>query len=128
MQSADHIQGGAQVGFQCLMGDPDDLGIAAGQGALHDTLDADMEITEDAGQAGEDFGAVMGDQPDIIFRPQAIDRQGRLLNVAGTANPTGRTMADIARDFDDIPDHCAASRQAPGAAPVEHDITDGIAP
>ena len=98
-------------------------------GTAPSARDADAAVREDLRDRCEHARAVLDHETQVVARRDVVDRGNLLELFAGAEgrNPADRTGRDVERHVGDVGDDGARRRAAPGAAPVEERLADGVA-
>ena len=113
-------QGGVRRG----VGDDDELGVVAAALLAH-RLDRHVVAGERLGDPGQHAWFVGHVQRDVVAGQRLAHRQGGQVGIGARVRPAGPGEL-VARDRDDVAEHGARRRHAPGTSPVEHQPARGL--
>ena len=113
------VDGGEQVTLAGHVGEEDQPGLLGQPDLLHGP-DGDVVVAEDLGHGGQDAGPVGHVHAQVEGRAHVVLRTHR--RARALRRRRGRAGEQVARGVDEVAEHGARGRPAPGAAPVEHEL------
>src|SRR4249920_3949466 len=124
-ESAEHAHRLLERALAGAVGDEYELRVVA-EPLLPHALDRDLAAAEDAGDLGQDAGAILDAKQDVVLARHLVHRADRPLVEARAAETPG-TREQVPRDAHEIA-HDGGRRGLPaGAAAVEHQLADARA-
>ena len=113
------VDGGEQVPLAGHVGEEDQPGLLGQADLLHGP-DGDVVVAEDLGHGGQHAGPVGHVHAEVEGRVHVVLREhGRARALRRRRRRAGQ---QVARGVDEVAEHGARRRSAPGAAPVEHEL------